>query len=264
MKRTKLFTFAFLALVFIGKAQADTEWGPKLELKFTNDAQQVRTLYIGVDANATDGYDSAVVFNFNGHELQEDIDLPPAPPNGLYCTLSKDTNDPYGTQSYVDFKGIPESTTFMKMYRVNLTWYITTYPATVKIDWGSLPAGIDSAKIRCYEWFDEEQYVNMEETENMLLDNEAYRTCYIWLWYNQGVSVNETEDKNALLYPNPTSEILNINDEIQYAKIYSANGELMLTSNTNQISVRHLPEGTYFIEYKDAANTITYKKFIRR
>ena len=53
---------------------------------------------------------------------------------------------------------------------------------------------------------------------------------------------------NIHVYPNPTSDYIEINEKHQGAKIYSQDGKLVLISNESKIDVRTLSKGAYFIE----------------
>lgn len=76
-----------------------------------------------------------------------------------------------------------------------------------------------------------------------------------------------TKNTNISVYPNPTSDIINISSEnkIESYKIISVDGKTIEENNltSNQINVENLQEGTYLLKLKLADKVIT-KKFIKK
>ncbi|MDR0926354.1 MAG: T9SS type A sorting domain-containing protein [Ignavibacteria bacterium] len=249
------------------------QWGPKIKFEVTNDAKQRTNLYIGVDSNATDGYDKDVLFIYEADTLHEDMDLPPPPPKSMYVLLVKDSLNPYGSYSYVDMRSIPSNSFFHK-YRINIRWYNTGNP-WVNIHWGKLPSGIDSAKIHCYEWFDESYFFDMKGDTALRLDNEAYQNCDIYIWYNQNSALSDEPNvENYLtIFPNPVGDFLTFvthsqitsYDNLHYS-IYSMAGEQVLANsiNTNMIDVSSLMPGCYSIIIKNSNGDNIYNNFIKK
>ena len=61
--------------------------------------------------------------------------------------------------------------------------------------------------------------------------------------------VNDTLVNTILVYPNPTQDVLMIQGaESQTLRVYNLQGGLLLTQWGNQISVSHLPVGTYLLQ----------------
>ena len=88
------------------------------------------------------------------------------------------------------------------------------------------------------------------------------------LFMLQGSSLstkNETlkPSEKFLVYPNPTSSILNLkvdNQQIQEVKIYNLTGkEVFKTSEIENINISQLSSGIYFIQIKTDTNTFTKK-----
>ena len=80
------------------------------------------------------------------------------------------------------------------------------------------------------------------------------------LVYVGTVNVSENSEKEFFVYPNPTSDYINVNVESNSSiKLYNANGKLVesikLSEGENRISVLHLHKGIYFA-------TVTNKKGI--
>jgi hypothetical protein len=235
------------------------QWGPKIKLELKNDGIQTSKLFLGVDTQATDGWDKDIIFNFKDSTidttLSEDVDLPPAPMYQMYCRLVKDSNQATASYSYVDFRSIPTNTDiFFHKYWLNIVWYSETAFPKVYIKWGKLPNGIDSAKIHCREWMDDNLYINMQDVEGIELDNEAYKNCFIHIWYNKEHSgIEEPKLLDIVLYPNPTDNFINLYNENydNYSIINSIgtefiNSKLKLVAN-NKIDIQGIPSGAYSI-----------------
>ncbi|MCL2039515.1 MAG: leucine-rich repeat domain-containing protein [Bacteroidetes bacterium] len=234
-------------------------WGPKIKLDFTNDVSDRIKLFIGVDTLATDGYDSGIVFRYKDSTLDtnliEDIDLPP-PFNNMTCRLVKDSNNATGSYSYVDFRGIPVETKFHHRYWINVRWHkadSATQIRKIKLNWGKLPEGIDSAKIRCREWWDTDLYINMHEAESLDLEDIndiVYNNLFIDIWFSKGVGITYNKDNNDLIFPNPTENYINLlDDDYTHYSIYNLVGEAQMSGKIedNKINVVNLPSGTYIL-----------------
>lgn len=81
-------------------------------------------------------------------------------------------------------------------------------------------------------------------------------------YYNVGID-SPSIDNDLKIYPNPTSNYLTIESNINYhtINIYNLSGRIVKTQNASmQISVLELPKGMYFIQLVADKNVIT-KKF---
>lgn len=79
------------------------------------------------------------------------------------------------------------------------------------------------------------------------------------------LSSNEFLDKPTLIiYPNPTSEYLNItsNQAVKQIQLYNLLGKQVLKTNKNQVDVRALSSGLYLAKIEYGSNTITKKVII--
>lgn len=253
-------------------------WGPKIKLDFINDVEDIIKLFIGVDSLATDGYDSGVVFHYKDSELDtmlmEDIDLPP-PFQNMACRLVKDSNNAASSYSYVDFRGIPTEAKFHHRYWVNIRWHKADNVAQnrkINLHWGKLPDGIDSAKIRCREWWeDEDFYIDMRNVVGLELDNineAVYNNFFINVWFSKDVGITYNKDnKNLILFPNPADNYINLlNDDYTYYNIYNLVGEELMTGNIKDkvISVVDLSKGTYILILKKDNTTSDAISFIKK
>ncbi|WP_413533212.1 T9SS type A sorting domain-containing protein [Empedobacter brevis] len=60
---------------------------------------------------------------------------------------------------------------------------------------------------------------------------------------------NKIDQLNLKVYPNPTSDFININTEKEINSIlYSTSGEILLKTKNKKISIGHLPKGNYILK----------------
>jgi hypothetical protein len=85
------------------------------------------------------------------------------------------------------------------------------------------------------------------------------------------LGTNETKNNPITLvkiYPNPVSEILKIDSEIDFKEyeIVDLNGKIINENKTfsKEIYINHLPAGNYFIKLKDKNRNIILLKFIKK
>lgn len=84
---------------------------------------------------------------------------------------------------------------------------------------------------------------------------------------DKNLSTNEIGKQNIFqIYPNPTSDFINIGKEfaIERIEIYTLDGSLIHTGNRNNISVRHLLSGTYLLKAIDKKNGVKTSKFVKK
>jgi hypothetical protein len=70
-------------------------------------------------------------------------------------------------------------------------------------------------------------------------------------------------DNNAIIsvYPNPTSDIINIesDEKFNYIKLSNLNGQIITSTENNQINLQDYPKGIYFLDIVYSWGTITKK-----
>ncbi len=84
---------------------------------------------------------------------------------------------------------------------------------------------------------------------------------------NKTTSIDELKNKKLNIYPNPASEVLNIDFEgAIYAEIFNVIGKKVKTSNKLKISIKDLDSGIYRIVLygHDIKNIIVINKFIKK
>lgn len=76
------------------------------------------------------------------------------------------------------------------------------------------------------------------------------------------LSIDEPDQLSTqlLVYPNPATDVLNLNDTYEQVQVYNMQGQLILSkSKSNQLYVSELPPGTYFVRVNDGSSV----KFIK-
>lgn len=80
------------------------------------------------------------------------------------------------------------------------------------------------------------------------------------------LSVNEVLASEINIYPNPASDILNIETSSSQiiSKIYSIAGDLLIETTNHKINIKELAQGSYFIVIKDLKNDLLLRrKFVK-
>jgi hypothetical protein len=66
-------------------------------------------------------------------------------------------------------------------------------------------------------------------------------------------SLNDLDESEVLLYPNPTSDIFKFNEGVEITSIYNLSGSKMdYVKNNNQVDISALPKGIYFVTTKSS------------
>lgn len=101
---------------------------------------------------------------------------------------------------------------------------------------------------------------------NFPLLNSVIPKLYIATFKAENLQTNENQNFNLKLYPNPTSDFLNIKSDLKISKIeiYDMGGKLFQTSkmNNEKVSVSKLPKGNYLINIQ-TENGVVNSKFIK-
>ncbi len=81
------------------------------------------------------------------------------------------------------------------------------------------------------------------------------------------LSNNEFVQQNFNIYPNPTSDVLNISLEnnlvLEHVTIYNNLGQVVKTATENVIDVSHLAKGLYFVEVTTNQGKATKKVVVQ-
>ena len=142
------------------------------------------------------------------------------------------------------------------------------------LGWGLLNKYEDNFfKMVIYPFTDSDGITPLDSAETINIRISYKAGVNFWiddLWFSDGIyegtGVKEKFSNNDdifTLYPNPTTEFVNMNSEAQRVFIYNINGKLVMqTTNTNVINVSSLPKGIYIIQAQ-LNNKIQTGKFIK-
>lgn len=72
--------------------------------------------------------------------------------------------------------------------------------------------------------------------------------------YSSALSSTKIGDENIVFYPNPTSSIIEIQQEFSVAKVYDLSGKELLKSNSKTIDLSELPSSVYLLRLYDNSN----------
>ncbi|PJR03395.1 zinc-dependent metalloprotease [Avrilella dinanensis] len=79
------------------------------------------------------------------------------------------------------------------------------------------------------------------------------------------LSTEDIEQSTLKVYPNPTSDILNLSEKVNNIEIYATDGrKVMSFESAEQINVSSLPAGTYMIKAINSANKKAQGTFIKK
>ena len=97
--------------------------------------------------------------------------------------------------------------------------------------------------------------------------NPSTQDCEYYLTL---VGIHELDQHDFILYPNPTSGLINIDNSLisdKFVEIYNYQGSLTrslhLTESTEKIDISDLKTGIYFLRFKDKANDNCIIKIIK-
>ena len=121
----------------------------------------------------------------------------------------------------------------------------------------------------------EKRFSDSKTAETITLNLNQYRGKKIKLYWRHyqsfdqfmllldNVKIAKTIIKERKIYPNPTSDILQLQgfSNIKNYKIYNTAGRLVKTGNENisEISVKHFAQGVYILVIEDTAGKHSYK-----
>lgn len=86
-----------------------------------------------------------------------------------------------------------------------------------------------------------------------IVDNRSYSNLVLLALEEKQLGTTESIENNSIIvYPNPTTDFINIKDNKYYneAKVYDTSAKLVLNQNIkkNKIDVKSLPKGIYYLE----------------
>jgi hypothetical protein len=190
------------------------------------------------------------------------------------CRILRDTLDDPFIYSYAEIRGIPQNlATFKHRFIIEITWDVTTTTPYIDVSWDKLSSNIDSAKIRCFHWDDDDLWINMKNQSSIRLDKSGYRALFIDVWYNKlsGIKQHNHSDDYVII---DNRIILKNNDYTQYV-IYDLLGSIAsngnISSNTVtsadrdlQIDIQNLITGIYSIILEKSNGETRNFSFIKK
>ena len=153
----------------------------------------------------------------------------------LYSFMESDTNLTYSINSFDNsVTSVPLGTKGSGTLYFNNTMYIGTY--TVYLEDKLLDTWTDVTTITEYPF------------TSTGLDDEYINDRFV-IHFLDVTDVEENDNLSLILYPNPTSDLLNISGEYQYIKITNAVGNVVYESNyTPSVDLSSFSNGLYFVE----------------
>lgn len=246
-----------LILILIAANRLDAQMHVVVNVNVTNErgTKPVWNYGFGVSHKATDGVDK---------ELGE-IELPPAPPEGLYVYFDYIYNM-HGFDDVIftniDIKAEPDEEHFYIKHKLNIKWGNSK---EIHINWNNLafPAQVDS--VFMMDALDGAFVkADMRQKDSIILRNNAFTVMYIHVYYSKNpasISDDDSVLNQYLAYPNPVDDILSIDKkDFDSLIVYSIDGRIIAEYGRNEVvSVKYLPKGLYFY----LIDGIHYGKFLK-
>lgn len=105
--------------------------------------------------------------------------------------------------------------------------------------------------------------ISDDKTENNNLATNDY--WIVKLQSSATASINDNFLSEIEIFPNPTSDFIKIKGvQIKNVGIYNLNGQNILNSSQDRISLKGLAKGMYFLKITDLANRTAHKRIIVR
>lgn len=99
------------------------------------------------------------------------------------------------------------------------------------------------------KWVFVDTNLQLLDKEGNLLATEPLDNVRKIVFSNEPTAVDNVEKGSIIVYPNPTQDVLYIQgiDE-QILRIFNMQGNMLQTTEGTQVSVSHLPTGTYLLQ----------------
>jgi len=141
---------------------------------------------------------------------------------------------------------------------LGMTFTIDTMPSSLRVGINYTPEQTGDYQLKIAYW-------DSYNTNNVKFYEKSLNVQSV---FQVGINALKNENSFANLFPNPSSDILNIelSDKLKIEQLIvrNINGQVILINNgTNIFSTKDLKEGIYFIEIKDSKNKKYFQKFIK-
>ncbi len=201
--------------------------------------------------------------------------------NSSYSAISMRDGDYFGkkfgdTLSAASYGPINDGTDGKDWFLLTIQGYTSGAPTTNKVEF-YLADYRSSNKyiINTWKWVDLSSLGNVDSVQFFLTSSDTTGgfgmntpSFFCFDNFNSGapLSLNEMSiDKKINIFPNPTNNILNIDNSISILKVsvLDLTGKIVLTDFKNQLNVSNLSSGIHFLKI-ETENTIYTEKFIKQ
>ncbi len=99
------------------------------------------------------------------------------------------------------------------------------------------------------KWVFMDTNLQLLDKEGNVLATEPLANVRKIVFSNEFTTLDNVEKGSIVVYPNPTQDVLYIQGiEAQILRIFNMQGNMLQTTEGTQVSVSHLPTGTYLLQ----------------
>lgn len=99
------------------------------------------------------------------------------------------------------------------------------------------------------KWVFMDTNLQLLDKEGNVLATEPLANVRKIVFSNEFTALDNVEKGSIVVYPNPTQDVLYIQGiEAQILRIFNMKGNMLQTTEGTQVSVSHLPTGTYLLQ----------------
>ena len=99
------------------------------------------------------------------------------------------------------------------------------------------------------KWVFVDTNLQLLDKEGNVLATEPLDNVRKIVFSDEPTAVDNVEKGSIIVYPNPTQDVLYIQGiEAQTLRVYNMQGSMLQTTEGTQVSVSHLPTGTYLLQ----------------
>lgn len=99
------------------------------------------------------------------------------------------------------------------------------------------------------KWVFVDTNLQLLDKEGNILATEPLDNVRKIVFSNEPTAVDNVEKGSIIVYPNPTQDVLYIQGiDAQILRIFNMQGNMLQTTEGTQVSVSHLPTGTYLLQ----------------
>ena len=99
------------------------------------------------------------------------------------------------------------------------------------------------------KWVFVDTNLQLLDKEGNILATEPLANVRKIVFSDEPTALDNVEKGSIIVYPNPTQDVLYIQGiEAQTLRVYNMQGSMLQTTEGTQVSVSHLPTGTYLLQ----------------